>query len=66
MKNAFLLLAVTFMAYPVGATTTNEKPMVATDCHAQACQVAEQGAASGGNVNEIYELAYEMCESGEF
>jgi len=59
MKNAFLLLAVTFMAYPMMAGgTAMEMP---ADCHAQACAIAEQGASMGGDVNEIYEMAYEMC-----
>ena len=62
MKNAFLLLAVTFMAYPMMAGgTAMENPVREQDCHAYACQVAEQGASQGGDINELYEMAYEMC-----
>ncbi|MBW8200761.1 hypothetical protein [Flagellimonas abyssi] len=61
MKNALLLLAVTFMAYPMMANTAMENPAPPQDCHAFACQVAEHGASQGGDVNEFYEMAYEMC-----
>lgn len=61
MKNAFVLLAVAFMACPMIAGTAMENPAPMVDCHAQACAVAEQGASMGGDVNEIYELAYDQC-----
>lgn len=61
MKNAFLLLAVTFMAYPIMANTAMENPAPPQDCHAFACAIAEQGADLGDDINDVYEMAYEMC-----
>ncbi|MGS2763818.1 hypothetical protein [Sinomicrobium sp. M5D2P9] len=61
MKNAFVLLAVAFMAYPMMAGTAMENPAPPQDCHAYACAMAEHGAAQGGDVNEFYEMAYDQC-----
>ena len=61
MKNALLLLAVTFMAYPMMANTSMENPAPPQDCHAFACAVAEQGFSAGADIDDVYEMAYEMC-----
>lgn len=31
------------------------------DCHEFACQFAEEGAAMGGDIEDLYEMAYEYC-----
>ncbi|MBU3027556.1 hypothetical protein [Zobellia galactanivorans] len=35
--------------------------MIKINCHTYACQVAEQEASVGGDIDEIYEMAYEHC-----
>jgi len=30
-------------------------------CHEYACQVAEQGEDQGADIEDVYEMAYELC-----
>ena len=61
MKKVALLIAVAFMSFPVMANSNAEAPMFG--CHEQACQVAEQGASLGADIDDVYEMAYEDCMS---
>lgn len=62
MKKVVLIFALAFAIVPAFA----ESSVVEEDfgnCHTYACQVAEQGAKLGADVDDIYEMAYEDCTS---
>ncbi len=59
MKQLSLLLALGLMSYPMYSSTSVMERV--QDCHEYACQVAEQGASMGGDIEDIYEMAYGYC-----
>lgn len=66
MKKVALLFAFAFVAAPAFANAPNtdtEEEMENLKCHTYACQVAEQGASLGADIEAVYEMAYEDCAS---
>ncbi len=64
MKKVALLFAVAFVAAPAFANSSNANSMAEEDfrdCHRFACEMAEQGASQGGDIEEFYEMAYDYC-----
>ncbi|MDO6810779.1 hypothetical protein Q4603_19310 [Zobellia galactanivorans] len=63
-KKVAFLFAFALVAAPTFANAPNidmVEEKEASDCHTYACQVAEQETSVGGDIDEIYEMAYEHC-----
>ncbi len=66
MKNVFMLAAVALMLVPINVHSKDDQTLEKVDpnCHTYACQVAEQYAEAGSDVNVGYSMAYDYCTGG--